>query len=153
MGSRRESLGLPDQQEQTLAWACDYASLTRAQAGALLLFSRGMTIPGIAREMGLSRRKVTESLHKGERHLREAFAAWIERRLSRRRAVIACFANRFRTGKAPPPVLGPCPGGWQEIPLSARPHGMVAEDLIEDLCDFLRFLTEHLEPQRAPGRR
>ena len=129
--------------EAALAWACDHAGCTQAQAGALRLLAQGKRVKQIARLRGIPFRSVQRALLEGRNRLEEAFSHLIEAEVRWWALVLACARNHRDCRPAPVLTYAKVPGGYDPTPVTvrARPHGSVAEDLIDDDGDFLRALA------------
>ncbi len=130
-----------------MARACDHAGCTRAQADALCLLLLGYSIREISGELGLSYRQARACLDNGRERLETAYQGAIRCSLTWYRALLECIRNHRDC--RPAPVLTYAPmygGGYDQTPITvrARPHGAVADDLLESNRDFLRFLVDWL---------
>ncbi len=141
---RRPDDDTSTRREAALAWACDHAGCTRAQAGALKLLLQGKRLAQIRRQMGLSWAEAKRAVQNGRERLEEAFEREIAIRVAEIRAVLHCHKNHQDCRPAPILTYARVPGGYDETPVTvrARPHGAVPEDLIEDPRDFLRVITD-----------
>jgi hypothetical protein len=130
-----------------LAWACDHAGCTAAQAGALLLLAQGRTIRQIARELGLTYAQSRAALDNGRERLERAFQHLVHERLHWLKSLLQCLRNHRDC--RPAPILTYAPignGGYDSTPVTvrARPHGSVPEDFLDDPRDLLHALCEAL---------
>lgn len=135
-----------DRREAALAWACDVAGCTQAQAGALRLLAEGKRVREIARLRRISYKSVKRILLEGRCRLEDAFGSLIESEVRWWTKVLQCYRNHRDCRPAPILTYAKIPGGYDAVPVTvrARPHGSVAEDFIADDGDFLRALTSLL---------
>ena len=131
-----------------MAWACDHAGLTDAQATACLLTARGCSLRQIARELGLDYKQARAALDNGRERLERAFQHRLSERLKWYRTLLACVRNHRSNLPAPVYTYAPIPGGYDATPVTvrARPHGSVAQDFLDSPYDFLRVLGDLLTP-------